>query len=144
MYKCLDCGHVFANPKSWEEDRGEYWGVRCSESVEGCPRCKGDFEEAHECEICGSSFTDDELHGGVCKECIDSYKNDFDMCYEISLGHTESVEINSLLASLFEPDEINTILKNHIKQNCPNIDCGSFIYADEYFFGEMLSKEVNK
>lgn len=45
MFKCCECGHVFKEPKSWQESRGEFWGVPCSETMYGCPICEGDFEE---------------------------------------------------------------------------------------------------
>lgn len=45
MYKCLDCGAIFDKPAQWEEDRGEFWGVPCTETCYGCPVCDGDYEE---------------------------------------------------------------------------------------------------
>lgn len=71
MYKCVDCGTVFYHPTTWEEDRGEFWGSRCSEIMSGCPYCKGDYEEAFECDECGEWFFDDELDDGLCADCID-------------------------------------------------------------------------
>ena len=46
MYKCLDCGRVFEEPASWDESRGEFWGMPAYETVSGCPYCNsGDYEE---------------------------------------------------------------------------------------------------
>lgn len=39
MYKCLDCGLEFDTPAVIEEDRGEFWGVRCYEKLQVCPCC---------------------------------------------------------------------------------------------------------
>lgn len=44
-YICLECGCEFDVPARWEESRGEFWGVPCSETMYGCPDCEGDFEE---------------------------------------------------------------------------------------------------
>lgn len=59
MYKCNCCGELFEEPEviSVEEDRGEYWGVPCSETMyyERCPHCgeEDDFEEGNLYEIVG-------------------------------------------------------------------------------------------
>lgn len=45
MFKCCECGCIFEEPKSWQESRGEFWGIPCSETMYGCPNCEGDFEE---------------------------------------------------------------------------------------------------
>ena len=78
MYKCLDCGHVFEEPKQYSEDRtpgGAFEGGSFIEHYTGCPLCSGAFEEAKQCEICGEYFTDDELTdttcGDCCKQCIE-------------------------------------------------------------------------
>lgn len=55
MFVCLDCGCVFEEPIEWEEKHGldygpyEYWS--------GCPSCKGDYVEAHQCDNCGEWIT---------------------------------------------------------------------------------------
>ena len=71
MYKCVECEAVFEDPEKWEEDRGEFWGVHCTETVCGCPKCRGGFEEASECKRCGEWFFADELDDGYCKCCYD-------------------------------------------------------------------------
>ena len=137
-YKCLDCGHIFDRDEisSWYESHGERFS--------GCPNCGGAYEEMVKCEICGEEYLDEELNCGVCDECIDQYRKNFDVCYAVSLGETEKVEINILLASLFDPSDIEQILKEHIKNKMPNIDCGDFIDADRSTFGYNLVREVKK
>lgn len=72
MFKCLDCGHLFEDGEQakWEEDRGEYWGTRCTETMSGCPICKSDYIEVKPCKVCGSyeHDTDEE----ICVECRNS------------------------------------------------------------------------
>ena len=145
-FKCLECGHIFEEGEEarWSESRGEFWGVSCSEDMSGCPLCKGEYEETKKCAMCGSEHLDDELRGGVCDECIDGYRKDFNSCYELTLGETEKIEINSLLASLFEPSDIEQILKIYIQEMWSGVDCSSFIDNDIDWFGEKIAKEVRK
>lgn len=142
--KCLECGHIFydCEIKFWEEDRGEFWGVKCTETVSGCPLCKGEYAETTRCQICGSEHIDEELIDGICEDCIDEYRKDFNSCYEISFGEKEKIKINSLLASLFEPSDIEAILIEHIETNCPDIDCSKYIDNDIYSFAERIIEEV--
>lgn len=39
MFICLECESTFEELATWEEDRGEFWGVPCSEIMTGCPYC---------------------------------------------------------------------------------------------------------
>jgi DNA-directed RNA polymerase subunit RPC12/RpoP len=143
-YKCLDCGHIFdeGEQEVWCEDHGfdsppyERWGI--------CPICGGDYEETTPCANCGSEHLEDELSGGVCDECIDEYRKDFDRCYELSIGETTEIKINSLLASLFDVSDIEQILKEFIRDKLQDVDCSPFIDEDISWFGEKIAEEVNK
>lgn len=59
MFICLECEHIFNENEvaTWEEDRGEFWGVSCSESMSGCPKCGGDYVKAHRCDCCDEWIT---------------------------------------------------------------------------------------
>ena len=50
MFVCGDCGCIFEEPDEWQEDRGEYFGKPCSETMSGCPRCGGNYHPYHEVE----------------------------------------------------------------------------------------------
>ena len=145
-YKCLDCGHIFEEGEQahWSESRGEFWGMSCSEEMSGCPLCRGAYEKATPCEICGSEHLEDELNSGVCDECIDAYRKDFDACYKLSVGDTVKIEINALLASLFDVSDIEQILKEYIRDRWQDVDCSPFIDEDKSWFGERLVEEVKK
>jgi hypothetical protein len=145
-YRCLDCGHIFEEGEEarWRESRGECWGTPCSEEVSGCPLCRGDYEETTPCAICGSAHLEDELNGGVCDECIEKYRKDFEICYNVSLGETVAIKINSLLASLFDVGDIEQILKEYIYKKWWDVDCIQFIDEDKSWFGERLAEEVKK
>ena len=144
MFKCLECGHVFSeyDLNTWEESRGEHFGIPCYEKMSGCPICEGDYEETVQCAVCGSEHLEDELFGGVCSECIDEYRKDFNACYEISIGETKEIKINALLASLFDVSDIEKILKEYIRDKWKDVDCSQFIDEDIQWFGEKISEEV--
>ena len=144
MLKCLECGHVFSeyDLNTWEESRGEHFGIPCYEKISGCPICEGDYEETVQCAVCGSEHLEDELFGGVCSECIDEYRKDFNACYEISIGETKEIKINALLASLFDVSDIEQILKEYIRDKWKDVDCSQFIDEDIQWFGEKISEEV--
>lgn len=145
-YKCLECGHIFEDGEQdcWEEGRGEYWGTVCSETMSGCPLCRGEYEETTPCKICGSERLDDELFGGVCEECIDEYRKNFNVCYELSIEEKTEIEINSLLASLFDVSDIEQILKEYIRDKWRDVGCSQFIDEDISWFGEKLAEEVRR
>lgn len=52
MCKCLECGEVFQDSslviEKWEESRGEFWGIPCTETMYEvhCPYC--DSEDVEE------------------------------------------------------------------------------------------------
>lgn len=142
MYICLECGHIFEDgeEKRWTESRGEFWGMACSEEMTGCPICEGDYEEAKECEICHSAHLGEDLNGGVCDECIDRYRNNFDLCDNICAGQKTEIKINALIASILDVGDIEAILTNYIKKRMSNVDCSQFIDSDIEWFGEQIAK----
>ena len=77
MFKCTECGAVFEEGEEavWEEDRGEFWGVSCRETMRGCPKCKGNYEEAFKCQRCDEWCLEDELNDGYCEFCYDELFN---------------------------------------------------------------------
>ena len=70
MYRCCECGNLFEEGEQavWEETHGldsppyEKWS--------GCPVCKGDYEEVHQCKECEEWHTEDELYDGWCEKCL--------------------------------------------------------------------------
>lgn len=134
MYRCKECGHLFeeGEQKKRYEDNGEEW--QC------CPLCSGDFEEAETCEICGAAA--EELHGGVCDECIKENSN-FETCYEVSETSKNEIKINSFLAEYFGASNIEKILFDRLKEMKEageKIDCTEFIESDVDWFGEQIAR----
>lgn len=134
MYRCEKCGHLFeeGEQKKWEENGGEIW--------QGCPICEGAFEEAETCEVCGAVA--EELHGGVCDECIKENSN-FETCYTVSKNEKEEIKINVFLANFFTESEIERILLDEIielKRLGRKIDCSEFVESDKEWFGEQIAR----
>lgn len=79
MYCCLECGHIFSEDEVsvWQEDRGEYWGMPCYESMSGCPHCKGEYVKTYQCESCNEWIVGQyiKLNSGerICEECYTTY-----------------------------------------------------------------------
>lgn len=144
MFKCLNCGHIFEKGEEthWHDVPVEFWGNVCAEDAAGCPICKGEYEETTQCIVCGSQHFESELIDSICKNCIDKYRDDFKMCYNISRSEKEEVKIKSIFAELFTPTEIEIILLEYVMTNCPNIDCSKFIDSDIYWFAEKLEEEI--
>lgn len=152
MFKCYE-GHLFDEPKIIKEPHGEL--------LAHCPVCGDSFEEAERCEICGEYFRPDELYDGVCNDCINEYRYDWATC--IRFADKEKVkteiEINSVLALLYSPEEIEQILVEHFtkKRRSTYIssdadmeivkretDCIEFINDDRYWFAGMILDERNE
>lgn len=143
MYKCVECGNLFEEGEEafWEESRGEFWGRPCSETLSGCPVCKGSYLETVACKICGSHHLEDELVDGVCEECISEYKTSFSKCYSLIKDEKQNFKINPIFISLLG-DAIDEILAEYIKNEMPNIDCSDFVDEDTgWFVGKMLEVE---
>jgi hypothetical protein len=146
-FKCLECGHIFEEGEQarWEEHHPYGMGY-ATESFSGCPVCKGDYEETERCAICRKECLPDELDGGVCEECIDSYRYNIDICVEIGKQSMEEIEINGFLASMYSIDQIESLLWKDLVQASKEmrIDCSPFIDVDSSWFAERLTEEVKK
>ena len=77
MYRCCECGNLFEEGEQarWTEEHGEKW--------DGCPLCRGGYEEVHQCKECGEWHTEDELYDGWCEKCLRetiNYDTFFEYC----------------------------------------------------------------
>ena len=83
MFKCCECGHLFEDGEQavWEEKHGFIDGP--FEKWSGCPLCKSDYEEVHQCKECGDWHTENELYDGWCEMCLRetiNYDTFFEYC----------------------------------------------------------------
>ena len=142
-YQCHECDRQFEESDIITETHGMTDGS--CEKIGVCPYCKGYFEEMHKCEICGEYFTEDELSGGVCDECIYEHSTDIELCHKLGEEAEETIKINGFIASVFTEEQINEILWNRIKEinRMGNISCYDFIDSDKSWFAEKLIEEKN-
>ena len=70
MYRCCECGNLFEEGEQavWEERHG--LDSPPYETRSGCPVCKGDYEEVHQCKDCGDWHSENELYDGWCANCL--------------------------------------------------------------------------
>ena len=83
MFKCCECGHLFEEGEQavWEEKHGFIDGP--FEKWSGCPLCKSDYEEVHQCKECEDWHTENELYDGWCEKCLRetiNYDTFFEYC----------------------------------------------------------------
>ena len=55
MFTCTSCGHLFEEPRHWEERHGLDHGP--FETFSGCPKCGEPYVEAKQCDCCGEFIT---------------------------------------------------------------------------------------
>lgn len=71
-FVCVECGHVFLNPKRYIERHG--LDTPPYEQFTGCPKCGGAYVPAQRCEYCGHEITGEYVKtadGNVyCEECF--------------------------------------------------------------------------
>lgn len=113
IYKCNECDSVFTEPdkirhRHTELDEGDWY-----ETFEVCPVCRGDdFEEIHQCEVCGEPIPSTEF---LCKECEHTLTSEKGII-EFGAQEMVSININSLITYLYDSDDINRILLDHLKK----------------------------
>ena len=83
MFRCCECGNLFEEGEQavWEETHG--LDSPPYEKFSGCPVCKGDYEEVHQCKDCGDWHSEDELYDGLCEKCLResiNYDTFFEYC----------------------------------------------------------------
>lgn len=131
MVICEDCGAVLdendlITSKSYVSD---YMGG-CYETYSVCT-CGGDVVEATQCEICGEYFRSDEMHDGICDECLEE-----EMTVEnaIECGKDGSarldISLNGFLASVFSKEKIDEILTEELEKLINISDCNANYVID--------------
>lgn len=106
-FRCKKCGCDFDQPKLTHE------GGYPEEPTYACPYCGSlENEELYKCSKCGELFFDEDMIGGVCKNCVDDAQ-DGEHAWRYGKDRKQVVEINGLLAWAYSPDEIEEILTFH-------------------------------
>ena len=83
MYRCENCGHLFEEGEQavWKERHG--LDAPPYEKWDGCPICRGGYEEVRQCKECGEWHTENELYSGWCENCLRetiNYDTFFEYC----------------------------------------------------------------
>ena len=124
MYICNKCYRVVEDkPCITTRYYDDYnYPLEDCEEFDECD-CGGRFVEAIKCEICGDFYPEDEVHGCMCKDCIEDeiYGKEYEYALEIGEDNKTDVYINGLIPSLLKPEEINKILLDYIEANKGNI-----------------------
>ena len=123
MYRCCECGNLFEEGEQavWEETHG--LDSPPYEKFSGCPICKGDYEEVHQCKESGDWHSDDELYDGWCENCLretinydtffeyceankdEQYLDTFVMCYILHCEYVpkySSYEFHELMVRVYK------------------------------------------
>ena len=75
MFVCVECGHLFTEPKHCVETHGFRYGP--FEEWSGCPLCGGNYVDAHQCDGCGEYIVDNYIkveHQRYCQDCYETYE----------------------------------------------------------------------
>lgn len=112
-YICLDCGHVFDDPHTYEERHGLEHGPYEYFSV--CPACGSSaYDTLGTCERCGAATANIELskvHGRwLCKECLNAVDPDCDTPFWERPPAVSSFLLNNL--STKEHDLVIAVLRH--------------------------------
>ena len=144
-YFCLDCkGSCESNELgSYSECVGEFWGSPAYQSFAVCPYCGSEeIVEAMECKVCGTVYPEDEIHGAVCDECLNKYKQDPQRCYDVTKEHKTEISINDFLAQMFTESEIEKILLDFCLER--KVDCTEYVDWDKSWFGDCIIEHNSK
>ena len=169
MYKCTECGHLFEDGEQavWYENQGECHGVTAMERFSGCPVCKGDYEEVHQCKKCGDWHSEDELYDGWCEKCLrdtinydtffeyceankeEQYLDTFVMCYLLycdEIPKYPSVEFHQLMIETYKRRVADAKSLNPYLGDFDFLaDCIRFVMDDDGSIGrENYAEWLNK
>lgn len=110
MYKCENCGHLFEEGEQavWEERHG--LDTPPYEKWDGCPICKGGYEEVHQCQECNEWHTDEELYDGWCEKCLRetiNYDTFFEYCEANKDEQYLDIFVTEVLLDTKCPDKVS-------------------------------------
>lgn len=137
MFKCCECGHLFEDGEQaiWYENQGECHGRIAMEKFCGCPMCKGDYEEVHQCKECDEWHTKDELCGGYCFDCLKE-KCTREVAIDYIVDTTDYLEHFSFTV-FFKIDppketswELRETLKEIVKEQATEKELKDYIFED--------------
>ena len=164
MYRCCECGNLFEEGEQavWEETHG--LDSPPYEKFSGCPICKGDYEEVHQCKECGDWHSEDELYDGWCEDCLRESIN-YDTFFEYCEANKDEQYLDifvmsELLGGMDCPDNISSefhrLMIEIYKRSVSDVklfdgrfgfleDCVRFVMDDDGYSGrENYADWLNK
>ena len=165
MFRCCECGNLFEEGEQavWEETHG--LDSPPYEKFSGCPVCKGDYEEVHQCKKCGDWHSEDELYDGWCENCLrgtinyetffkyceankdEQYLDTFVMCYILHCEYVpkySSYEFHELMVRVYKERVENIKRDKAMSGNTYDEiidDCIRFIMDDYGYSGREIYAE---
>ena len=169
MYRCCECGNLFEEGEQaiWYENQGECHGVPAIERFDGCPVCRGDYEEVYQCKKCGDWHSEDELYDGWCEKCLretinydtffeyceanrdKQYLDRFIMCYRLNCDDVPkypSWEFHQLMIKTYKRSAADAkLLRPYLDVSDFLADCIRFVMDDDGSIGrENYADWLNK
>lgn len=133
MYICPNCNQMMDELPTHTEFMTNQYGGQDAVAFENyfCQSCGGILEQAEACAECGEYHITLNVLDGLCPFCFAKKYN-----FEFALTDEESstVEINAFLASQFSVDEIETILREKLRE-LPKAEMDA---AAEKYYREVL------
>lgn len=140
-YKCSKCGDVFdeLNMGHIKSFKCEYGERDIYEDVDCCPSCGSDFFCALDyCELCGNDVYIEDLHDGICEDCLKSITPR--ECYALAHGCAkQTLEFNDYLASIFSVSDIEEILLQIIERDEKH-STYEYVSSDKEWFADEIYK----
>ena len=150
MYICADCGSVFDDPKviGTDVDRGE-----C------CPDCGSyDFDEAVECEECGTIIPASDAYGydhHLCMGCLMNHKYDLPTLLKAVEDTQDELEIPVLARYIMSDDEIVDLIVKELERRVAratdkmfpssvDFDATDFIKDYKNDLADYIGEEINE
>ena len=158
MFRCCDCGYLFKDGEQaiWYENQGECHGRIAMEKFGGCPICKGDYEEVHQCQECDEWHAEDELYSGWCEKCLRETIN-YDTFFEYCEAYSEyNVLDEFVMYELFDmvcpkkvSDSFHELMIQVYKSRCSEEfdflgKCIHFVLDDNTHYADWLNKREAK
>ena len=127
MYRCLNCGNLFEEGEqaTWYENQGECHGSIAMGRFDGCPVCRGDYEEVYQCKDCGDWHSEDELYDGWCEKCLRETIN-YDTFFEYCEANKEEQYLDTFVmyyvlnceyVPKYSSDEFHELMIDTYKKN---------------------------
>lgn len=154
MLICEDCGSVLHEDELKTERSyvSDYAGG-CYEDYTCCP-CGGSVTEAEQCEVCGEYFKPEDLHEGMCEDCL---KQEMTVDNALRCGKDASarqeVSVNGFLARCFDEEEIDALLLEALEMQINSSEANAVAIMDSAeewceedigYFAEWLKSRKEK